>query len=218
MKKSGVRVYVLIAILGILLIISGGSIYLKNSQITSSPNSVTTSTGASITTSILSSSTPTVKIQKTILQPTFQLSSSTVQVGDFTIVVNCKNNNPFKVEIRKNMEPVQTLAVDATMTGIPECVEAKNQDINFDGYPDFMVQTDNGSGGTSYSYWLFSTSTQEFYCPEINSDCSLMNPTFDIASKKVTSIDPMGAGSTNIKTYGIVDGKLVLISNVNKSY
>lgn len=168
------------------------------------------------TTTIPTLATPAKK--KAAIMPVPQLSSSTAQVGDFTLVVNCKNNNPVSVEIRKNTAVIQNLTIDAAVTGIPECVKAESQDINFDGYPDFMVPTDDGSGGTSYGYWLFSTSTQQFSCPESNNNCALMNPTFDAASKTITSIDPTGAGSTNIKTYGVAGGKLVLLSNINNNY
>ncbi|MDB5265721.1 MAG: hypothetical protein JWM39_434 [Parcubacteria group bacterium] len=162
---------------------------------------------------------PTQSIQPVQQKSPSGMSSSTPQqVGEFTVVVNCKDFNPVSAIILKNESIVQTISIlGAGITGIHMCVPAEVKDINFDSYPDFMVPSDNGSGGATYDYWLFSSTTQQFSCPEGNYRCGLMNPEFDSTAKTVISVEPTGAGHVTTDTYRILNGRLVLLKEVKEN-
>jgi hypothetical protein len=141
--------------------------------------------------------------------------SATSQIGAFTAVVTCTDANPVSIAIKKNGSTVQMIPVQASVTAAA-CLPARAQDVNFDGVPDIMLATNDGSGGVSFTYWLYNPSTQEFYCPPtsgVSNSCTLMNPTFNPSTKTVTSVDQMSAGSVETKTYKVQSGALVLSSD-----
>ncbi len=152
----------------------------------------------------VSTSTPPSEATPT----TALISSSTVQVGEFTIVVTCRNKNPFDIQVLKDGAVYQTFGIQADDTGVYECPQAEVRDINFDGYPDFMVLSDTGTGGGSFEFWLFSSTTGQF-----GDNSYLINPRFDPKTKTVTSYDSLGAGTTEVTTYDVVDGKLHQVSD-----
>jgi hypothetical protein len=177
-------------------------------------------------------SVPTVHVQNTIsVSTTTQsiipktlpsvdtsvISSSMTTIGAFIIVVTCKDKNPFRIDVLKNGLTTQTLGISAGDSGVGDCPSAGIQDINFDGYPDFMVLDDTGSGGAAYAYWLYSTSTQQFYCSQPYGACGLMNPTFDPSSKIITSTDYTSAGTDDVETYGVNNGNLILIKDIQNN-
>ena len=151
-------------------------------------------------------------IQK--IRPPAVVSSSTVQTGEFTIVVDCSDQNPNSVEIIRNGKRVQNLPIDGSLTGVGSCPKADIQDINFDNYSDFMVASANGTGGAGYRYWLYSSSTREFSCPEGNYGCELMNPSFDSQTGTVTTYNSYGADDVVTDIYHILNGKLILFKRV----
>jgi len=155
---------------------------------------------------------PTPEVQKPVRQkPPPILSSSTIQIGEFTIQVNCSNLNPQNVEVFKNGSLWQTLPARGSVDGSQKCTQAVVQDVNFDGYTDFMVLTNTGSGGGLLSYWLYSSSTQKFLCPEEYSSCGIMNPKFDPEKKIIISQHKSGASLIIIDTYGVQDGRIILL-------
>lgn len=139
-------------------------------------------------------------------------SSSTSTIGAYTVVVNCKNLNPASVQILSSGTTTQTLGIYASVNGVRTCPSAEIQDINFDGYPDFLVPNSSGTGGAGYAYWLYSSSTREFYCPDKYS-CNFLNPRFDSKTKTISSIHPLGASTRVEDLYGIEDGRISLIKH-----
>ena len=144
-------------------------------------------------------------------------SSSTVEVGQFAVTVDCRNLNPYEIQIEKNGLIVQTIQFDDSLTGVKTCPQVQSEDVNFDGNADLMLLSGTGSGGSGYTYWLFSTTSQQFTCPQTKTgDCGLMNPVFNLATKTITSIDYMSAGSVYVQTYKVVNGNPVLTNAVSE--
>ena len=138
----------------------------------------------SVTTSSTQTTTSTQSIQptSTVQQESPIVSSSTAQVGKFTVVADCDaSENVFKIEIFKNgvrtqvIEPYTQLASGGGSCPIPEV-----KDINSDGYPDFAVAYNYGNKYVDSSYWLYNSSTDQFSCPNATSSgkkiCELAEP------------------------------------------
>jgi hypothetical protein len=137
-----------------------------------------------MTTSSVQAATSTQLIQptSTTQQESPVVSSSTAQVGKFTVVADCDaSENVFKIEIFKDgsltqvIEPYTQLASGGGSCPIPEV-----KDINSDGYPDFAVAYNYGNQYVDSSYWLYNSSTDQFSCPNISSSskkfCNLVEP------------------------------------------
>jgi hypothetical protein len=144
-------------------------------------------------------------------------SSSSAQVGNFTVVANCKmisadgQESVGEIDILKGSTTVQAITTRGIAPGSQSCPKPESQDINFDGYPDFMIDADYGSGGTSVYYWLYNTSTEQFSCPEGSYvSCSLMNPSFDPASKTISASDELGASDSVFWIYKVNAGVISL--------
>ncbi|MGC9599638.1 MAG: hypothetical protein ABSE18_04610 [Minisyncoccia bacterium] len=174
------------------------------------PNNVVSSTLV-----LAATSTPSTT-SAPVATTTLFTSSSSAQVGAFTVVDNCVTISQDgiaavkRIDILEGSSTVQSIDTNLT-PGSSVCPRPQSQDINFDGHPDFMVDSDYGSGGTSVAYWLFNTGTRQFYCPGGNyRNCSLMNPSFDTASKTITTWDALGASDSVWQVYQVSGDNLIL--------
>jgi hypothetical protein len=153
-------------------------------------------------------------------------SSSSAQVGPFTVTAYCTNTPQVDIAsvdhitVFNGSSTVQTIVISKGISpGSHSCPPITAQDINFDGHPDFMIDDDYGTGGLSVVYWLYSTSTGQFYCPGGDyNNCSLMNPSFDTASKTVTSQAPLGASDSFSQLYETTGGVLTLYQETDIDY
>lgn len=188
-----------------------------NQQTQQEQNVLNQAEGTNAATTTESSSTPsnTVAI----------VASSTTQVGAFTIVANCSFNSlggfqyVSRIDVLKGSSTVQSIRTKGIASGTNACPKPQSQDINFDGYPDFLIPADYGTGGISYVYLLFNTSTQQFYCPSgFYGNCTLENPGFDPTTKTVTSGGSLGATDSFLQTYRTTGGVLTLYQETDISY
>lgn len=131
----------------------------------------------------------TVLGTSTIATTTLFTSSSSAQVGNFTVVVDCDALDGLavlkQIEIFKQDNLVQTISGQSIESGGlgGGCPKPEVRDINNDGYPDFMIVYNYGNEYTDSEYWLYSSSSDQFSCPNIDPtsnkpwmDCSLTEP------------------------------------------
>jgi hypothetical protein len=206
---------IIIAIIIVVVLITGGAYWYlnkptqkritQNNPTTSTEQSIVSSSIAIVTTTPASASVPVLTQQEIT-------SSSSLQVGDYLVVANCGNlgeddiASVKEIDIFKNDILVQSIPTKGIAPGSHNCPKPQSQDINFDGYQDFMIDGDYGTGGTSVYYWLYNTTTQQFYCPGGSFFyCSLMNPSFNNASKTISEWDSLSVGET-VSWIDTVDG------------
>jgi hypothetical protein len=116
-------------------------------------------------------------------------SSSTAQVGSFTVDVSCdaSGGNGFasinQIEVIKDGDVIQTIPVgNNILSNTVFCPVPQAEDINSDGYPDFSIVYDYGNQYEDSEYWLYSSSTDQFSCPNVVPSgkpwmaCSLAEP------------------------------------------
>ena len=110
------------------------------------------------------------------------LSSSSVQVGPYSVMVSCHSVaetdfvSPDRVDIYKDGVIIQTISAGGDMMTCPKAeVRGAPQYVQTNGSPYyFILPVSFGKAGTNYQYWIFNTSTQQFYCPN-NKGCGF-NP------------------------------------------
>lgn len=224
MDRKGSTLVIIIIIAAVLLI-AGGIWYYKahktaESQMSTTQNASTTSSAQETSTSVVATATaPSSAMASGAVSPPLSASNSSAQVGSFTVVAYCSSlsNNPDvaavkQINILKGGVVVQTIDIPQGIApGNSVCPQPQAQDINFDGYLDFMIPSDYGSGGTTFNYWLYDTNTQQFYCPGENPlGCTLINPTFDSASKTITESDELGASDSVSRIYKVSGDTLTL--------
>jgi len=163
-------------------------------------------------------------------QPAAFFKPSVTQVGAFTIVAQCNAiatnevASVREIDILKNGFLVQAIPTNGIAPGSHTCPTLRSQDINFDGNPDFMIDGDYGTGGTSVFYWIYNTSTQQFYCPGGTSlrgsyfNCSLMNPSFDPASKTISAWDRLGASDRVSLIYKVNGDSIYVYQETETDY
>jgi hypothetical protein len=129
---------------------------------TSQTSTISTAT-SSVVTTITSTSTP---ISST---PQIFMSSSSAQVGKFTVVTDCDASKGQtiveQISILEGGVLKQTLSDQSLDLGPVPCPKPEARDINSDGYPDFSVVYNFGNEYTDSVYWLYNSSTNEFTCP-----------------------------------------------------
>lgn len=167
--------------------------------------------------------------QSTTTAPAFT-SSSTAQIGTFTVVTDCVidqragGNIIRQINISKGNIPVQTISANFD-TEVYACPQAQSQDVNFDGNPDIVINTGHGAtGNEDYNFWIYSTSTGQFGCPYNatagSEACTLGGdefPVFDTASETITTHWNNGCAGlcTDEQTFQIMNGEMVLIKDVS---
>lgn len=232
MNRKGFALIVLIVAIAVLLIIGGLWYYGAHNSISGQVPAIQTVVTTSLAQPISNPAT-SIPPSPTVFQPTpsttvsIFTSSSSAQVGNFTIVAYCSllGNDP-DVAVVKQIDILNGGAVVQTINpgrglapGGGNCPQPRSQDINFDGYPDFMIASDYGSGGTSVNYWLFNTSTQQFFCPGGNPvGCTMMNPSFDPASKTISESDELGASDSVFWVYKVNGDNLTLYQETDVTY
>lgn len=137
-------------------------------------------------------------------------TSTSSKVGSFVVEITCIGTDPSMITITQAYKLTQQLKVRTSDDGVRSCPAALSQDVNFDGYKDFLLLTDTGTGGARMSYWQYNPKTGQFYCPKANKDCNLLNPVFDEKTHTITSRYSLGAANIVTDIYNIVDGQLNL--------
>lgn len=107
-------------------------------------------------------------------------ASSTARVGPFTIVLNCTvtaEGNVYvenSIDVYKGKSLVQTLPIRGNMQS---CVPAYPQELPPQDNPNnalsFEIDTSYGLSVTTGQYWIYNSSTQQFYCPGGSNGCFL---------------------------------------------
>jgi len=83
-------------------------------------------------------------------------------------------------------------------------------DINFDGFTDFMiVQLIPAGPNIPYFYWTFSNKTQQFQRDTTLEE--ITSPNFDKQQKLITSFWRASCCDHGLSTYKYIDGKITLI-------
>ncbi len=83
-------------------------------------------------------------------------------------------------------------------------------DLNFDGYLDFMLSKDYGSGGQWYHVWICDPKTGRY---KYNEDLGELGElTADSVTKTLRSVEQSGASDGMEAEYRLVNGKLVRLS------
>jgi hypothetical protein len=126
-----------------------------------------TSTASIATSSIVTLVTPTST--PTSSMPQIFTSSSSAQVGKFTVVTDCDASNGQtiveQIGVFEGGVLKQTVSDQSLDLGPVPCPKPDARDINSDGYPDFSVVYNFGNEYTDSVYWLYNSSTDEFSCP-----------------------------------------------------
>jgi hypothetical protein len=154
-----------------------------------------------------------------------QNSSSTAQVGDFTVVAHCttlasaSDTSVDSIDVDQASSVIQTIPMSNIYSGATGCPEIKSQDINFDGVPDFMINAGHGTtGNQGFEYWIFNTSTNQFACPAASGDCTLVGSAlnFDEASDTITVVRSEGCSGqcSDTRTEEIINGVPVIVKDV----
>lgn len=149
-----------------------------------------TSTTSTETTSTVSTVTSTST--QTMASSTTQIfmSSSSAQVGKFTVVTDCDESDGQtvlkQIEIFEGGNLEQTISdqsVQSADLGGAACPKPEARDINSDGYIDFSVVNNYGNKDVDSVYWLYNSSTNQFSCPNANANsgkpwmaCYLVEP------------------------------------------
>ncbi len=135
---------------------------------------------------------------------------SDMPAAEFKLVFAGKNNYLDRIEYRSAgaAPPQSILFADVLKT---RDVDFSIEDMDFDGYADLrLLVTEKGRGvREQYLYWLFDKETMQ-YKPTDMFD-SLCSPSFDAASKIISSTCVSSAGLTQAKTFSVSDKKLVLM-------
>ena len=154
-----------------------------------------------------------------------QNSSSTAQVGNFTVVAHCttlagaSDTLVDSIDVDQATSVIQTIPMSNSYSGSAGCPEIKIQDINFDGVPDFMINAGHGTtGNQGFEYWLFNTSTNQFSCPAASGDCTLVGSAlnFNEASNTITVVRSEGCSGqcSDTRTEEIINGTPVIVKDV----
>jgi hypothetical protein len=142
-------------------------------------------------------------------------SHSSASIGSYVVVVDCDDLNPENITVLKAGKIIQELDPYAMVTGTKSCTAPISQDINFDGYTDFLLLTGTGSAGPAVSYWLYEPTKQEFICPNGRERCGFMNPEFDPIAKTISTHWSSGAGNIYYEVYKVTNGKIELATTTH---
>ena len=229
MNQKGFTPIAILLIVAVVLAVGGILYYAthRSFRVVQSPHLTQSSSSTAGDLATVASTTGTsMPVASVSSSPATITSSSSAQVGPFMVVAYCTtlpldgNASVDHVVVSKENLTVQTIPIGRDIVpGGDSCPPIRVQDINFDGHPDFMIDDDYGSGGLSVVYWLYNTSTGQFYCPGGDyNNCSLMNPSFDSASKTVTSQAPLGASDSFSQLYESTGGVLTLYQETDIDY
>ncbi len=89
-------------------------------------------------------------------------------------------------------------------------------DMNFDGYMDMQVLASSGKANAYYQAWLWDTATERFVLHEDLS--ALSSPSFDAATKTISSFTHVSAVENYEETYAFSGNKLVLLQAVKQTF
>ena len=229
MNRKGFAPIIILLVIAGILIIGGAYYYAIHKQTTASGQAVPPPPTSTTSSSSGTSLPPVATSTNSSATSNASTSSSTAQVGAFTVVTNCVmdqqagGNIITQINIFKGNTLTQTIPARFD-TEIYACQKVQSQDINFDGYPDIMLNTGHGAtGNENYNFWIYSTSTGQFGCPykaAYGADaCTLGGdkyPVFNTASDTIATHwnDGCAGACTTSETFQIINGQMVLIKDV----
>lgn len=129
---------------------------------------------------------------------------------------NYKVVNALQVFKGESDEPVQVLD-ECEMTEPPQDPAAvdswvKAEDLNFDGYPDLLMQNWAGAtGNIGYCIWLFNPKIEKYVFSQSFSD-RIGNYQIDAKTKTITTFNNSSAFVYQKQTYAVRNGNLILIA------
>jgi hypothetical protein len=118
-------------------------------------------------------STPIETTSTPTTPSTLFTSSSSAEVGKFTVVTDCTASDGQtalkQIDIFEGGNLKQTMSDQSFQSadlGNGGCPKPESRDINSDGYPDFSVVSNYGNQYVDSVYWIYNSSTDQFSCPK----------------------------------------------------
>ncbi|MCP4438429.1 MAG: hypothetical protein GY810_05745 [Aureispira sp.] len=83
-----------------------------------------------------------------------------------------------------------------------DLAKIRRLDLNFDNYPDLMIQETADSAGIIYSYWFYDPDRIEFRVPNKGECIKMINPKLDIKNKQLITTQNEKNGAYSSFYYG----------------